>query len=294
VEGGADALVCGSCGEALAPSARFCAACGQPAPTGASAAGRQTPATATAAGPAGPAAVDTAEPPATGNQQDVGELLRSNPVVGAIVVFVVSMVLAQLLWPLLSAPAQIIGELFTVGNCIGTSQDELWACSARVAVSRAAGSIVMIVVAIVFRRPLQKKVRELTKKLAPGARFLVSPMLATSMFTMVYGDLHSDTAATNGYVSQKTFPALVGTLTFLAVRFGPKVTQRFPGFFGTRDKVPMFLRLIPVLLLPLALSYRINQPTPGNPYLQDTAKKEQLVILVSLASTYLAVLPTSG
>lgn len=207
-------------------------------------------------------------------------------------VFILSAVMSIVLWPILSLPAKLINDLIPTGDCMGiqVNTGEMWVCSVAEGLKRCIGPIIVAFVGILFRRPIQTQVRKLTKRVKPKGRFLISPMMATGMFTMVYGGIHSDTASTNGIVSQRTFPAFIGMFTFLAVRLGPVIARKFPGFFGKRDKIPMALRIVLAMAVPLLLAFVLG----NQDRVSSTAKKEQWIILITMVTTYTAILPKSG
>lgn len=239
------------------------------------------------AGPPGP----PPEAPATS-----GPL--ANPWILAALAFGASALVSVVLFDLLAIPANILTDVFgdDSKNCAAsghrTGTDGMFWCSARVALWRVVGPIIVAVAALVFRRPLRKAVGRLRPKIPPQGRFLISPLLATSLFTMAFASIHSDTADASGYLPQRVFPAVVGLLTYSMPIAGRLLTRRVPGFFAGRDRVPMPLRLVVAIGVPFLLAYLTTRSTTSD--LSNSEHQEQRTILLSIGLAWLALVPRGG
>lgn len=203
-----------------------------------------------------------------------------------------SLVLAVAGWSILGLPARAISEVIPDGNCTtltpGTSA-MTW-CSARVGLMRVLGPMLVVLAMLFLRKPLSKVTRLTSAKLPRNLRFLVAPTMATGLFTMAYAEIHRSTADQSGLVPQRIFPVVIGLFMFALSRGGPALSRKLGGFFRVRDKVPVWVRIPIALLPPLLIGYTMMK----GDVVTDTARKEQLTILLSLATMFLAVAPRSG
>jgi hypothetical protein len=278
---------CPGCGTAVTPGARFCSTCGAEQPP--------------AVPPAPPPAPRGSSTPATGSTAPAngsegapsGGSDAAAGVLGGFLVLVVSAAVVLVGWPVLGLPARLLGSVVPAGDCISEvpGTRAMYLCSARVGFLTALGPILVAAAAVLFRKPLATLVRRATAgRVPPGARFLVGPALATALFTMVYAELHRHTADDTGLVPQRVFPIVAGLFMHLVARTGPSLNHRIGGFLDVRDRVPVPLRIVLALALPLGLALLIT----NEDRVSDPARKEQIVILSSLATGYLAVVPRSG
>ena len=244
--------------------------------------------------PGSPAAppVDAAGPTPKAVLDSVLEACNRNAVLGGVAAVAVSALMSSTLWSLLGAPAHLIAGLvpdhFCANGRPGTAS--MWRCSAQAGLMHSAGPIVLIVAGLVFRRPLLTRVRALTARLPANSRFLVGPVLATGLFTMVYADIHRDTAALSGLVGQRTFPAVVGLFTFVIARAGPQLAARGGRLLAARDRLPRWLPMLLAVAVTLLAAVQLNRQSR----VTMTAEKEQKVILLGLLSSGLALLSKSG
>jgi hypothetical protein len=216
----------------------------------------------------------------------------SIPLLGAVVVFVFSFVVAQVLWPVLGFPADLISSPFADANCadLETGSGEMFGCSAKVGLLRCVGAIAVGLVMLVLTRPIQRQIQKVKRRLPRESHFLIGPVVGTAAFTSIYAGIHSDTSTVSGYVSQRAFPALIGVLGFLAPMLGRYMSTNTPGFFDRRDRIPPFARILVAIGIPLVLAYVLN----NQDRVTDTAQKEQTTVLLTMTMTFLMVLPKSG
>ena len=272
---------CTGCGAALAAGARFCATCGVAAPVGI-ALGSGTMATAPPAA-AGPSAA-SAEAGGT----------PLPPLAAAAAAFAASGALSFLAWGILALPVRVptffIGNMVPYGCPYETQSAAMYVCSAKIALVRLIGPILITVLVIVFRNRLRELVRAIAPKLPVKWQFLVAPLVATVAFTLAWAGSHYEVAASRGIVTQRVFPAFIGLFTYAAATWGPALQQRYKGFFDRRDRYPVWLRIVVALLVPfiisMAITYedRVTQPV----------LKEQIVVLLSIVAGYVALAPRSG
>jgi hypothetical protein len=166
----------------------------------------------------------------------------------------------------------------------------MYFCSVKAGFLTALGPLLTIVIVIFFRRPLTAQLQKLTAKLPENSNLLVSPLLATGLFTMVHAAVHDNTAEQTGIVPQRMFPAVVGLFTFGAARFGPAVAQRYGATIDKRDRIPAVARVLLALAVPLVASYFLT----NQERVSDTALKEQAITLLTLFTSYAAFVPRDG
>lgn len=221
----------------------------------------------------------------------------ANPWLAAGAAFAASAAVTLVLWEVLALPANLLTDIFgddgkTCGGKHRPGTSGMYWCSARVALWRLVGPIVIAVAALFARRPLRRLVDRVRPSVPSTGRFLITPMLATGLFTMVFASIHSDTAGGSGYLPQRLFPAVVGLLTHLMPLGSRMLTRKTPGFFAARDRVPTVLRLVIALGVPFALSYfatrNVTQDISGSEQL------EQRTIVMSIGFVWLALVPRGG
>lgn len=294
--------VCSTCGAGVRADATFCTTCGTPiARVPAPASPEPAPAPAEPApAPAAPGSTPTdPAPDAAAQPETLTDLARRflggpgplGAVGGLAAVWVLGGFFSRQLWGVLGWPAEQVQSFVSERNCIGETPgtSAMYLCSARVGFFQVLGPLVIALLALGFRRPLGTAMARLRTRL-PAGQSLVAPLAATTLFTMAYSPMHADTAYQEGLVSQKTFPAVVGVATMVMSRFGPAIAAKLQRPLAIRDRIPVLLRIPLALLVPIALAYVLTDQDR----VTDTARKEQLVVLVTLATGYLAVLPRSG
>ena len=199
---------------------------------------------------------------------------------------------SYLLWPLLAIPGKVLKDAIPRGNCTGETPGSsgMYFCSVKAGTLTALGPFITVVVALVFRQPLAGLVRKLTRTLPSNSNVLVTPVMATAMFTMTFAAIHDKTADQSGLVPQRMFPALVGLFTFAASRVAPTVSNRYGAAIDRRNSIPVAARVVLALAVPLVASYMLT----NQERVSDTALKEQTIALLTLGTSYAALVPRDG
>ena len=262
---------CAGCGAELAADAGFCSRCGRPAAFAGHSGdiAQPTPSTSQAAPDAAP-----------GGWGAAGIALGACALVSLVG------------WEPLSGPSRALNALVPSANCanVPLQSPEMYACSIGVAALALAGPVALMVLLFFFRASLARAIRFAIPRIPQRLRFLVAPLVATLVFTIVWAGVHYDTAGRIGLVPQRLFPAFVGLFTWATVSHGPRLQRRLRLIFRVRDVFPRWLRLVVVMLVPMALAYYLtNQERVTQP-----ALKEQVVALVSMGAGWLAMVPRGG
>jgi hypothetical protein len=212
----------------------------------------------------------------------------------AAVVFGTGTLVSWIGWTPLSLPARIINSKVPQGDCTNLNPGTfaMYLCSAKVAALTLVGPAVVMVGLLLFQKPLTRAMKSVLGFVPDDARFLVAPTLATTLFAAVWSGAHFSGAEAQGLVSQATFPALVGLFTFLVSRYGPKVLShpKLRRFFEARDRISAPMRFLIAAGTTLAFSLYVTYQDRVS---QETLK-EQLTVLVGVASAFLAMAPQSG
>lgn len=207
----------------------------------------------------------------------------------AAMVLVVGTFVSWIGWFPLGLPARLVGTFVSPGSCSSVRPGtlEMYLCSATVAGRTLVGPIAAPTIVIVLLFLLRN---QMLTKLPVEARFLVAPVVATILFALSWAAIHYQSTDDSGLLSQKIFPAVIGFFTFVSARYGPAFQRVLVPFFKVRDKVPSFLRIMIVFLIPLVVALVIT----FQERVSDTAQKEQIVVLLSLCTGYLALAPRQG
>ncbi len=166
----------------------------------------------------------------------------------------------------------------------------MYFCSAKVALTVLLGPLAVCVVLLALRKALASWVRKLTARLPEAVRFLPAPLLAALLFGVVWAGAHAQTSDSQGLVSQKTFPALVGLFTYATMRYGRGLQKLLAGLFDLRDRLPRAMRWAALLGAPILLSLLLT----AQERVTETALKEQVVVLFSLVLAYVLMTPRGG
>jgi hypothetical protein len=268
---------CPACGAAIAVESKFCPACGASLLT------VETP---------------PAMPPApAGEQKTMGEFLASigqerSGLLAAAVVFIVCAVLSVAGWYPFSLPSRLVAEALPDADCTSETPGStgMYLCSLKVGALQAVTPVAMLVLVFVFRSQIKAWLDRFSPSLPQEGRFLFAPVLATLAFLLSWAGLHFDTGEANGILPQRIFPAVIGLFTYSVARWGPDLQRSFDGFLEGRDRFPKLLRIAAVIVIPLVLSYVIT----NQDRVSQTALKEQVVVLVALATGFLMLAPRTG
>jgi hypothetical protein len=215
-----------------------------------------------------------------------------NGLLAGAVALVAGAAVSYVLWPVLAVPGNILKDVIPRGDCTNEvpGSSGMYTCSVKAGALTALGPFLTVVAALVFRQPIAAGLKKITRGLPAGAGVLTTPLVATAMFTMVHASVHDKTADQTGIVPQRMFPALVGLFTFAATRLGPAVARRYGAAIDRRNRVPVALRVALALAVPLVSSYLLT----NQERVSDTALKEQVVALLTLGTSYVALVPRDG
>jgi hypothetical protein len=237
-----------------------------------------------ASGPATPAA----------DLASLSRLFESNPsgLLQGAAVFIVSAVISFLGWIPFSLPPRWFTALVPPGNCskYPVASLAMYLCSAKIAAFILVVPLLTALVVFLLRRQLAGVTARVLPRLPAAMRFLVAPAMATLFFVIVWAGAHYQTGGGSGLLPQRVFPALIGLFTYVTGRYGPDLQRSLAGFFDGRDKVPKFVRLLAVILVPSLLALIITYQQR----VSATAFKEQVVVLVGLVMGYLMLAPRQG
>jgi hypothetical protein len=204
-----------------------------------------------------------------------------------VAVAVACVVVALAGWIPLGFPAGLITSVVPAGEC-GAFDGALFAlCSAKVAALTLAGPVAVLAVVFLLRRRIADIVKRNVARVPDAARFLVGPALATALFTMTWADAH-DMPFDWALVPQILFPAVIGLFAWITARWNADAQRRLARFFDARDRLSRRRRFALAAAVPAVAGLVLGLDTANGP------AKEQLVVLIGLASAYLALVPRSG
>lgn len=183
-------------------------------------------------------------------------------------------------------PAQTLAAVVPVPRCTGTGPLTLL-CSAWAAILTLAAPVAILVALFVLRKRIADLIRRSVERLPMATRSLVGPAIATALFVLTWASAHHDVLQW-GLTPQILFPAVVGLFSWITVRWNIAIQERFAAFFARRDALTRRRRFAIAAAVPAVLGLLFGIDPSGFPW------KEQLVVLVGLASTYVALVPRSG
>jgi hypothetical protein len=210
----------------------------------------------------------------------------------AVIVLVASALASLIGWIPLAWPSQFIDGVLPTVRCttFQPGSPPMYGCSAAVGFLAIAGSLVIVVLLFILRRPIAAAVRALTSRVPQEARFLVAPIAGTLAFTVAWAGAHHATASLSGIVPQTVFPAVVGLFLYATARWGNGIRRALGPLLDLRDRYAIGWRIVVAALIPLALSLIIT----AEARVSQTALKEQIVAIVALITGYVALLPRTG
>ena len=118
-------------------------------------------------------------------------------------------------------------------------------------------------------------------------RCLLFPATCTIFFGISWSAMHLETSDAVGIVSQRSFPALVGLITFVFLRFGNLIPGLIQPILNKRDVIPFPARALLTIAIPFFLSLVMNYQAS----VTNSAEKEQEIVLLSMVLAYLALVP---
>lgn len=218
-------------------------------------------------------------------------------IVGLPVVFVISLIVSYAGWDFfkllpLWINAVTPGAGFPGRGCVGipVGSIQMHLCAAAVGLRVMFGSLVVIGALFVLRKPIAAAIENSAKHLPPLYRPILSAIVAASFFAIVWAGTHPETGDRVGLMNNRSFPALVGAISFLAMRFGPVLMAHLPGLFAARDRMSMFKRWMTVLLVPLTVAFLLTNPIM-QVRVSEEALTQQLVVIVGLVTGFLVLAP---
>ncbi|NQT72102.1 MAG: zinc-ribbon domain-containing protein [Chloroflexi bacterium] len=207
----------------------------------------------------------------------------------AILVFGICALISFLLGSILGWPARAINDILPDHTCAGvqTRSWDMYSCSLEAGLLAMAGPAILMVIIFLLRKPLTRWIGRLIPMLPEMTRFLVLPIVATVIFTIVWAGFHEDTWSQTGILPQKIFPAVIGLFTYVVARFGPGIHHTWKSFFENRDKCPKWIRFVAVLAIPMMISVAATYQES----VSQEALKEQFIVLIALVVSYILISP---
>jgi len=214
-----------------------------------------------------------------------------NPIVKIIVVFIAGILVSRVFW-LLGFFPNLFKFVINPGNCSGyeTMTIGMYLCSAMVAFKMLLGPLIFMTIIFVFRKVIFKFFNKFRPKIPEDFRFLLNPLVATLIFTILWAGSHYTTGNTSGIIGQKSFPAIIGVFTFVTTEYYIQIQEKLTNFFIKRDKFSKVTRYFFAFLIPILLSFIITLQHR----VSSVAVKEQFIVLVSLICGYLVLIPKKG
>jgi hypothetical protein len=183
-------------------------------------------------------------------------------------------------------PARVDPSQCATGNSL-----EAIACNARAVGWALLGVVVLALALFMFRAPLMAVIRAGIRHLPRVAAPVLTALLATAAFTMAYANIHANPGLeADGLLPVEAFPALVGLMTFLVTTLAASSGGFSRVLFGRRDRIPVALRFVMVLAVPLLAGRLILQDLDG----LSPIGQEQAAILVSALVGALATIPSAA
>jgi hypothetical protein len=164
----------------------------------------------------------------------------------------------------------------------------MYFCAASVAMANLAGTFASLGLLWLVRRHVIAGVRRFASAVPAESRFVLSPVVASLLFTLCWAPLHYDTED----FFQKIFPAVVGLFAHVSQRHGPALQDLLAtrGFYEWRDRFSKRIRIAVAVGIPLAVSLLLTFQTR----VTAPAIKEQFVVMLALCTGYLAITPRHG
>jgi len=214
-----------------------------------------------------------------------------SPIVKVAIVFIAGILVSRIFWFLGFLP-NAFKYIISPGNCRGyqTKTIQMYLCSASVAFRTLIGPILFMVLIFFFRKFIFMYVKKLKPLIPNEYHFVINPLVATLIFTILWSGSHYNTSNTIGIVGQKYFPVVVALFTYATTTYYTLLQEKLVDFFKKRDTIPRTLRYVIAFLIPLFLSLIIT----FQDRVSSVALKEQFIVIVSLVSGYLVLIPQKG
>ena len=215
-----------------------------------------------------------------------------NPLIAVLAVLLSCAVVSWLSWVPFAASGAAFVALVPLPDCSNVEVGSLAMhfCFAKLGLLALSVPALVLILVLLFRNALATIVRRFVLALPGESRFLVTPILATLCFTLVWAAAHRLSGAQVGILPQRAFPTLIGVFTFCVTRFGPRIENCLHTVFAGRRRIPIMLRFVIALVVPTAVALAIS----GQERASQTAAKEQAIVLLSLAVGYFMLWPGRG
>lgn len=214
-----------------------------------------------------------------------------NPFIRIAMVFILGIVVSRVFWFLGFIP-NLFRNIINPGNCSGYEVKTIgmYICSAFVAFKMLLGPLLVMLLIFIFRKTIIGLINKIKPKIPNDFQFLLAPLVSTFLFTIVWSGSHPSIMDTEGIIDQRSFPVIVGLFTFLTTFYYKEIQKKLVPFFEKRDKFSKPLRYMFAFGIPFLLSLIIT----FEDRVSNVAFKEQIIVIVSLITGYLVLLPRSG
>ncbi len=214
---------------------------------------------------------------------------------GFAIVLVVCAAASLIAWFPLGLPPRLLRWLLAEGSrgilslSPGCGQPAAsYVCSFEAGALAVFPAIVFSVVLFLMRKQLTRWLRLLLAPRLPGnRRFLVAPVIATLAFVLSWSYVHAASPFKFGLAPQVVFPVFVGLFTFATAQYGTSLARSASRLLDARDKLPVWVRVVAVILISLLVSIALMSQRP----VTFLDLKQQLIVLLSLVIGYAALMP---
>jgi len=182
-----------------------------------------------------------------------------NPIVKIAIVFISGILVSRIFWFFGFLPNSF-KYIISPGNCRGyqTKTIQMYLCSASVAFRTLIGPILFMVLIFFFRKAIFKFINKTKPMIPKDYHFVINPLIATLIFTILWSGSHYNTSRTIGIVGQKYFPVIVALFTYATSTYYSLLQEHLAAFFKKRDTIPKTIRYIIAFLIPLFISLIIT------------------------------------
>jgi hypothetical protein len=195
-----------------------------------------------------------------------------------------------LAWRLFAIPGSWV-QIIKPGYCGALSGREgtfeMFLCSSKVAAEIFSGPFILCVLLFLSRNMILKLLVFFAARIPDWLRCLLFPATCTIFFGISWSAMHLETSDAVGIVSQRSFPALVGLITFVFLRFGNLIPGLIQPILNKRDVIPFPARALLTIAIPFFLSLVMNYQAS----VTNSAEKEQEIVLLSMVLAHLALVP---
>jgi hypothetical protein len=169
----------------------------------------------------------------------------------------------------------------------------MYLCSSKVALLTLAGPIGLGILVFgcfaIFRKWTAQSLAACARKIPSRFRYIVAPVIATFLFTIIWSGTHYGMALGFGLMPQILFPMVTGLFSWTVARYDSVLRHAgtVGSFLAWRDRVHVVLRTAVALLFSFLLSLSIT--FQGR--VTHAASKEQMVVVVTLVTGYILLSP---